>query len=182
MNVCLLLKVNVLITKHRLTFQFSYWALFEWLWTSRKKIFEIRQNKTTERIKIICDFIKRGDEKLLSDWQAPLGVMTSYHNEYIFVATKKILCCSYGKRIFLITSLLELNKATTTYNYGFTWQLWQLQHYGLTWSLKSSAWSISPRRLRVGLDSILSHWAKRPKSERRGILLILGASRRFSKS
>lgn len=182
MNVCLLLKVNVLITKHRLTFQFSYWALFEWLWTSRKKVFEIWQNKTTERTKIICDFIKRGDEKLLSDWQAPLGVMTSYHNEYIFVATKKILCCSYGKRIFLITSLLELNKATTTYNYGFTWQLWQLQHYGLTWSLKSSAWSISPRRLRVGLDSILSHWAKRPKSERRGILLILGASRRFSKS
>lgn len=182
MNACLLLKVNVLITKHRLTFQFSYWALFEWLWTSRKKIFEIWQNKTTERIKIICDFIKRGDEKLLSDWQAPLGVMTSYHNEYIFVATKKILCCSYGKRIFLITSLLELNKATTTYNYGFTWQPWQLQHYGLTWSLKSSAWSISPRRLRVGLDSILSHWAKRPKSERRGILLILGASRRFSKS
>lgn len=182
MNACLLLKVNVLITKHRLTFQFSYWALFEWLWTSRKKVFEIWQNKTTERIKIICDFIKRGDEKLLSDWQAPLGVMTSYHNEYIFVATKKILCCSYGKRIFLITSLLELNKATTTYNYGFTWQLWQLQHYGLTWSLKSSAWSISPRRLRVGLDSILSHWAKRPQSERRGILLILGASRRVSKS
>lgn len=30
--------------------------------------------------------------------------------------------------------------------------------------------SVSPRRLRVGLESILSHWAKKTKSERRGIL------------
>lgn len=157
MNACLLLKVNVLITKHRLTFQFSYWALFEWLWTS-KKVFEIWQNKTTERIKIICDFIKRGDEKLLRDWQAPLGVMTSYHNEYIFVSTKRYFAVHTGKRIFLIRSLLELNKATTTYNYGFTWQLWQLQRYGFTWSLKSSAWKrfseASPSWSRINSESL----------------------------
>lgn len=118
MNACLLLKVNVLITKHRLTFQFSYWALFEWLWTSRKKVFEIWQNKTTERIKIICDFIKRGDEKLLSDWQAPLGVMTSYHNEYIFVATKKILCCSYWQENFPYYKFVRTQQS----NYNI--QLW----------------------------------------------------------
>lgn len=107
----------------------------------------------------------------MSDWKAPLGVTTSYHKEYIFVYKKKILYFSYPSY-----------KTVRTQQSNYSIQH-SCEHFGFTWSLKSSLARASPRLLGVSLDSIPSHWTNNTKSARkgRGILLILGVSRRFSK-